>query len=146
MVQLGFPWSTYIECESQWYMMPIRMRGNCWLHHHDKLPPPPWGPSSETMFQEVMLSLRALSAVDLDCSLARGHGQGCHEIEARNTKAPDQKATGGSILRVGYLIYGAMLTFWAQVCMFATGQTCDSVSIVQLSHMHRVKSFNSPIL
>lgn len=116
MDQLGFLWSTDTEdCESQWYMMPIRMRGNCRLHrHHDRLPPPPWGPSSETRFHEVMLSLKVLSAVDLDCSLPRGHGQGCHEIEAGNTKShrPDQEAVGGSTLRLGYLViysYGNVL-------------------------------------
>lgn len=44
-----------------------------------------------------MLSLRALSAVDLDCSLPRGHGQGCHKIEAKTTEAhrPNQEAVGG---------------------------------------------------
>lgn len=124
MDQLGFLWSTDTEdCESQWYMMPIRMRGNCRLHRHlDKLPPPPWGPSSETRFHEVMLSLRVLSAVDLDCSLPHGHGQGCHEIEAWNTKAqPHQEAVGGSTLRLcGIWSYGAIVMFWTEVCMFLT--------------------------
>ena len=46
--QLGFV-GPQIVAESQWYMMPIRMQGNCRLHwEHDKLPPPRRGPSSET--------------------------------------------------------------------------------------------------
>lgn len=68
-------------------MMPIRMRGNCRLcRHNDKLPPPPSGPLSETRFHEVMLSLTVLSAVDLDCELPRGRGQGRHQTQARNTE------------------------------------------------------------
>lgn len=66
-------------------MMPIRMQGNCRLHcEHDKLPPPQRGPSSETRHHEVMLSLRVLSAIDLDCSLSLVHDKGWHGIEARN--------------------------------------------------------------
>lgn len=101
--QLGFLWSTDTEdCESQWYMMPIRMRGNCRLHrHHDKLPPPQWGLSCETRFHEVMLSLRVLSAIDLDCSLPLGHGKGWHKTKARDINAhkSDEEAVWGSTLR-----------------------------------------------
>lgn len=58
-------------------MMPIRMRGNCRLHcEHDKLPPPWRGPSSEARRCEVALSLRVLSAADLDCSHSLRHGTG----------------------------------------------------------------------
>lgn len=57
--------------------MPIRMRGNCRLHcEHDKLPPPRRGPSSEARRCEVALSLRVLSAADLDCSHSLRHGTG----------------------------------------------------------------------
>lgn len=58
-------------------MMPIRMRGNCRLHcEHDKLPPPRRGPSSGARRCEVALSLRVLSAADLDCSHSLRHGTG----------------------------------------------------------------------
>lgn len=70
------------------------MRGNCRLRrHHDKLPPPPWGPSCETRFHQVMLSLRVLSAIDLDCSLPLGYGKGWHKTKARGISAhgSDQK-------------------------------------------------------
>lgn len=75
-------------------MMPIRMQGNCRLHcEHDKLPPPQRGPSSETRRREVVLSLRVLSAVDLDCSHSLRHGMGWHGTEARNinTHNSDQR-------------------------------------------------------
>lgn len=102
-------------------MMPIRMRGNCRLcRHHDKLPPPPSGPLSETRFHGVMLSLTVLSAVDLDCELPHGRGQGRHQTQARNTET--HRLIGTSLedqpLEWPVWSHGALVLFLAHVCMF----------------------------